>query len=220
MAVELITLPINERKLTRRGQQRKKELMHGAMILFSELGYEATTTRAIAEKVGVTEAVVFRYFPTKLQLFREVVETYKAHHHYSMPYEQYRDLPFEEALTALIRGYLDNSWTNRRSMRLFLLATFHDGEVLKQLGALYDFRKRRLEEMVAERVQSGELRRGVEKFAAEILCLAVTGFLVRTLRREPPSFSKARDKFISELIETVCAGLVSERIEVSVKTSA
>jgi len=210
VAIKLVEAIAPERKLTRRGQQRKKDLMHAAMVLFSEFGYEASTTKAIAESAGVTEAVIFRYFPSKQQLFREVVDLYGPALHYPVPYEEVRDLPSCDALASLVKGYLDNSWVNRRSMRLFLLATFHDAEIQHRLGALFDFRKRRMEEMVAERVRSGELRPGAEAYAAEVICLAVTGFLVRSLRREPQGFGKARDLFLSDLLQTIGHGLLAQ----------
>src|SRR5690349_19696067 len=97
--------PPKRRKLTRRGEQRRKELLHGAMLLFSEHGYEPTTTKSIAESCGVTEAVIFRYFPTKQDLFREVVDTYSPALHYELPFENYRELPFGEALRSLLRDY-------------------------------------------------------------------------------------------------------------------
>lgn len=209
MAIQLVEVVGAERKLTRRGRLRKRELMQGAMLLFSEMGYEATTTKAIAESVGVTEAVIFRYFPSKRQLFREVVDEYKGALHYPVPFEDFRERPFPEALLALLKGYLDNSWANRRCMRLFLLATFHDADVLHQLSALFEYRKARLEAMMAERVRSGELRAGVDAYAAEVICLSVTGFLVRALRKEPASFGRARDRFLSDLLQTVTPGLMA-----------
>lgn len=200
---------INGRKLTRKGTQRRTELLHSAMVLFSELGYEATTTKAIADRSGVTEAVVFRYFPTKRDLFREVVNTYGPRLHYPMPYEELRQKPFGEALQVLIRGYLDNNWTNRRSIRIFLLATFSDTEIQRELGALFDFRQRRLKEMLEERSKSGELKPGVAGFAAEVITLSVTGFMVRALRSEPPNFPRARDEFLRDLARTVEHGLLA-----------
>lgn len=206
------------RKLTRRGRQRRTELLNSAMVLFSEQGFDATTTKAIADHCGVTEAVVFRYFATKRDLFREVVELYGPALHYAMPYEEYRDRPFGEALAALIQGYLDNSWTHRRSMRIFLLATFTDNGIQDVLSSYFEYRHRRLKEMVSERIAVGEIRPETENYAAEIIALTVTGFLVRALRKEPPSYPRARDKFISELVDVVVSGLLTNRPPDQVKS--
>jgi AcrR family transcriptional regulator len=44
-----------------------------AIELFSEKGYAATTTREICQRAGVTKPVLYYYFGSKEQLFREVV---------------------------------------------------------------------------------------------------------------------------------------------------
>lgn len=201
----------NGKKLTRRGKLRRSELLNSAMMLFSEHGYDATTTKAIADHCGVTEAVVFRYFATKRDLFKNVVDHYGPALHYAMPYEELRDRPLGEALAELIRGYLDNSWQHRRSIRIFLLATFTDREIMDMLSRFYIHRQQRLKEMLTERIETNEIRPDVAEHAAEIITLTVTGFLVRALRREPPNFSKARDKFIREMVDVLALGLLSVR---------
>jgi hypothetical protein len=95
---------------------------------------------------------------------------------------------------------------NRRIMRLFLLATFHDEQIQRQLGTLFEERHSRLEQMLSERVKAGELREGREGRVADVICLSVTGFLLRALRKEPDSFSMERDAFLDSLILTVAEG--------------
>lgn len=46
----------------------RRALLHAALSLFGERGYEATTTAAIAARAGVTEMTLFRHFPTKASL--------------------------------------------------------------------------------------------------------------------------------------------------------
>lgn len=207
MIVQDREVATNGRRLTRRGHKRRSELLNSAMELFSEQGYDAATTKAIADHCGVTEAVVFRYFSTKRDLFREVVANYGPALHYPMPYEELRDRPFAEAVATLIQGYLDNSWKHRRSMRMFLLATFNDTEIQAHLMTFFDYRHQRLKEMIVERIDTGEIRTETREYAAEIIALTVTGFLVRALRKEPANYPRARDKFLRELSDVVVKGL-------------
>src|SRR5258708_1698616 len=53
---------------------RKEILMAAARDLFSEQGFRGTTTRQIAERAGVTEAIVFRHFASKDELYWAVLE--------------------------------------------------------------------------------------------------------------------------------------------------
>jgi AcrR family transcriptional regulator len=44
------------------------------MDCFAENGFNGTTTRLLAERVGITEAALYRYFPSKESLYHAIVE--------------------------------------------------------------------------------------------------------------------------------------------------
>jgi AcrR family transcriptional regulator len=52
----------------------KIRIMDSAMDLFSENGFNSTTTRSIAEKAGVNELTIFRHFGTKENLLSKVID--------------------------------------------------------------------------------------------------------------------------------------------------
>jgi TetR/AcrR family transcriptional regulator, fatty acid metabolism regulator protein len=60
------------RRLTR--EVRETQILDAAVHLFREKGYSATSTLEIAQRAGVVEGTIFRYFPTKRQLMITVVE--------------------------------------------------------------------------------------------------------------------------------------------------
>jgi AcrR family transcriptional regulator len=47
--------------------ERRKRLLQEAAAFFAEAGFEGTT-RALAERLGVTQALIYRYFPSKQEL--------------------------------------------------------------------------------------------------------------------------------------------------------
>lgn len=51
---------------------RRQQILEAAVRLFARQGVARTTTRQIAREVGVTEGLIFKYFPTKLELVRAV----------------------------------------------------------------------------------------------------------------------------------------------------
>jgi TetR/AcrR family transcriptional regulator len=53
---------------------RRAQLLNVALNLFSEKGFDGVTTKEIASAAGVTEAVIFRHFPTKQALYQGVLE--------------------------------------------------------------------------------------------------------------------------------------------------
>lgn len=59
-----------------RGIQTRKRLIEAMLGLVNEGGMPVVASvRSIASRAGVTEAVLYRYFPTKDAMFREVWET-------------------------------------------------------------------------------------------------------------------------------------------------
>ena len=54
-------------------KDRRAQLIGAAMRLFSEQGFDGTTTREIAEAAGVNEAIIFRHFASKEELYWAVV---------------------------------------------------------------------------------------------------------------------------------------------------
>jgi AcrR family transcriptional regulator len=55
-----------------RRDQRRQDIIDVASRLFSKLGYENVTLRAIAEEMGYAHATLYRYFPDKSHLLTEV----------------------------------------------------------------------------------------------------------------------------------------------------
>lgn len=49
-------------------ERTRAALLRAAFELFAERGYDATTTKAIADRAGVTEMTLFRHFPGKASL--------------------------------------------------------------------------------------------------------------------------------------------------------
>lgn len=56
-------------------EDRRRQLLHGATDAFTQRPYEAVSVRDIGDMLGVSEALIFRYFPTKASLYEAVLET-------------------------------------------------------------------------------------------------------------------------------------------------
>jgi len=55
-------------------EQRREQLLRIAVHLFSRKGFNGTTTREIAAAAGVTEAIIFRHFATKEDLYTAIID--------------------------------------------------------------------------------------------------------------------------------------------------
>ena len=56
------------------GSSRHQQILQVATELFARQGFDGTTTKHIAERAGVTEALIFRHFPHKQDLYWAVLE--------------------------------------------------------------------------------------------------------------------------------------------------
>lgn len=72
------------------GDERRDQILHTAMELFSRHGFKGTTTKMIAEASGVSEAMVFRHFATKDELYGAII------HHQACGVGEGEGFPWEQ----------------------------------------------------------------------------------------------------------------------------
>ena len=55
--------------------QRREQILQTAVNLFSQRGFKGTTTKEIAKAAGVSEAIIFRHFATKDELYGAILHS-------------------------------------------------------------------------------------------------------------------------------------------------
>jgi AcrR family transcriptional regulator len=66
--------PVVQPKRTRlRAEERREKILEAARKVFLESGFAGARTRRIAEEAGITEALLYRFFPSKSEIFRAAV---------------------------------------------------------------------------------------------------------------------------------------------------
>lgn len=58
--------------------QRRAAIVNAAIKLFSQNGFRGTTTKQLAQEVGVSEPVLYMHFATKSDLYSAIIETLAA----------------------------------------------------------------------------------------------------------------------------------------------
>ncbi|MGH7059915.1 MAG: TetR/AcrR family transcriptional regulator [Stellaceae bacterium] len=53
--------------------ERRKAIVQAAVPLFAKKGFAGTTTKELAEAAGISEALLFRHFPSKKHLYGEIL---------------------------------------------------------------------------------------------------------------------------------------------------
>lgn len=58
------------------GQENRRLVLDAALRVFSDLGFEGASTRAIAAAAGIEQGHLAYYFPSKMALWQQVIETF------------------------------------------------------------------------------------------------------------------------------------------------
>lgn len=164
-----------------KGAERRRLILKMAKRLFARKGYGGVSMDELAAACGVSPAVIYRHFPSKEALYREVLHTFACAR--------------EDYLTALLEGPDDFAETLRRLTLAYLRARLRDRDTLRmELRSIADEdRVRRaiyesqwaglagyVEDMLRERA-GGDGRRAAE--VARLAALAYVGMVREALIR-------------------------------------
>src|SRR5262245_49518545 len=82
-------------------------ILTAADELLGEVGYEAVSMREVAQRAGVTKALVFYHFRNKDELFERVLEAYYQSHLRTLEAAFAGDAPLSQRLHRMTDAYLD-----------------------------------------------------------------------------------------------------------------
>ena len=114
-------------------EERKLQILRVAVSLFSQRGFVGTTTKEIAQAAGVSEAMVFRHFATKQELYSAILD-HKACSGDSMNPEQMvaealKQKDDHAVFERLALGALDHHETDPEFQRLLLHSALEGHEL-------------------------------------------------------------------------------------------
>jgi len=113
--------------------ERRRQLIEVSIDLFARKGFAGTTTKEIAAAAGVTEAIIFRHFATKQDLYTAIVEHMCSRAEtadWLRGAESLMERNDDEGLFRyLMKGILDFTQADRRYERLILFAALEGNEL-------------------------------------------------------------------------------------------
>jgi len=191
----------------RNKQDKLRRIRRAASALFARQGFEATTTRAIAERARVGAGTLFLYCRDKQDLlfliFREEIERVEEQAFDSVP----RDARLVPALMHVFGRLFDYYAADPALSRLFIKElVFQEPEAQAEMAALTGRFLGRLAELVARAQQRGELRADFPPLVAagnffSIYCLSLLAWLGGTVPRA------AQDRVLRDALELQVRGL-------------
>lgn len=96
----------------------RAEILKAADRLFAEVGFDAATTREIAELSGVNKALIHYHFKSKEAVFVALMDDYYGRLNRTVQESLAREGGIREKLAALVDAYLDFLAANRNFSRM------------------------------------------------------------------------------------------------------
>ena len=114
------------------GKDRRQDILKAAMELFAQKGFRGTTTRDLASHAEINEAIIFRHFNTKDELYRAILEE-KSKQLQSAKIEELKQLAMSgddfKFLQAVGHTILDRHEQDTTFMRLCLFSALEGHEL-------------------------------------------------------------------------------------------
>ena len=137
------------------GEERREQILESAVSVFGRRGFEGSTTRALAREAGVSEAMIFRFFPDKAALYRAIIDRFIAASGDPFPRAAAADRDDESVLAALAENLIRDMEQEPQFVRLLLYSAlerhelsrlFFEARILKVTRTLARYLARRMEE--------------------------------------------------------------------------
>ena len=148
------------------GDARREQILKTAIRLFSQYGFSGTTTKKIAEASGVSEAMVFRHFASKSDIYNAILDDKQCHEGIRFPWEE--DPVLQDALAkgddySVFYRLAINGLTKQQSdeafMRLLFYSALEEHELAERffnefVARIYEF----IGSYVSRRQKEGAMR--------------------------------------------------------------
>lgn len=198
-------------QVTRRSQQAartRSRIADAALRLFSENGFGSTSTRLVAEEAGVSEGLVFRYFPTKRALLEGAMATRPTFAgQFDALLGEATDLPVEVALPKLLDGFVELVGAESRTLTTMVAESRTDDELHDLFTTTFRHSLGKLAAYLDRRVEVGDLRSDLDTdVAAQALVGPLLLFFLVNDRLAVEEWRDRASRFATVLLDSWLRG--------------
>ncbi|MFD1337091.1 TetR/AcrR family transcriptional regulator [Oceanobacillus iheyensis] len=137
-------------------ENRKEEILEAGLEVFAKRGYHNTTTAHVAEKAGISQPYVFRFFKTKEKLFIAALD--RAFERILLAFKNVHSSP-EQLVDKMIEAYEELSELHPNEMALQVIGISVTEEAIrnatkKGLSNIQNYTLERFKDAGIENVES------------------------------------------------------------------
>ena len=146
------------------GEERRAVIVKAARTLFAQNGFHATGTTEIAALAGCSEAIIYRHFASKGELFASALEDASAQirERFDATVAGAQSERFSRLLQFWREMICDRLFVEVSRLRVLALAMASDPVINEALRHVSDAHRERMREVVAAGKASGEIRPDVD----------------------------------------------------------
>jgi len=190
--------------------ERRQDIIKAAIELFAKNGFRGTTTRDLAAHAGVNEAIIFRHFNTKQELYRAILEQ-KLSQRQEAHWEEARQLAEsgddQKFLEAFGRQFLERHEGDTTFMRLLMFSALEGHELSEMFLASMSGRDP-LASYFERRMNDGVFRRMDPNLAARaILGMFVSYIQMQEIFGQKKIKTFERNEVVNTFVSIFLAGL-------------
>jgi len=193
-----------------RAEERRDQILREAALCFGTSGFRGTTTRDIAGRVGITEAALYRYFPSKEAIYAAILDKRLAAPDPIEPLEPFaragRD---REVLTRLALALFRSVSDDPSTLRLILYSALEGHEMArpfqeKRIRRLRDF----LSQYIERRAREGAFR-GVDPVlgARAFIGMVVDYLIVREIFGQRDQYPQPPEEVAATFVSIFLDGI-------------
>ena len=199
-------------------EDRRNQIIVTAAELFSQKGFRGTTTKEIAERAGVSEAIIFRHFATKDELYSAILD-FKISQAGERVNERLTDAATrkdDRAFFGLLAfGILEFHCNDETFLRLLLYSALegHDLSSFVFNSAAREF-KERIHRYIEQRINDGAFRPTDIKVAARAFVgMVLHQAEMRTVFKDTDDVEITNQQIADRFVEIFLTGIGNPTIE-------
>ena len=183
---------------------RRQQIVEAALNLFAQHGFAGTSTKRIAQEVGVTEGLIFHYFPTKVALLHEVARqrsTFTGEVRELLAAAGERAA--REVLQGIVIGWIEVMQRQADLVTMLLTESQTNEDVGEAFRGVITATVGAMTEYLESRVRAGELRQDLQVRASAMMFFSSLMFFFLSNRdRVADDWRERATVFTREMLDT------------------
>ncbi|MGQ0699641.1 MAG: TetR/AcrR family transcriptional regulator [Panacagrimonas sp.] len=157
-----------------RGVDVRERVLHAALECFGAFGFEGTSTRAVAERAGVSHPLLLYHFDSKEKLWRNTLEDVVSH--YRQDFELRLKHVDRKDAAACLRAFIENFVRfSARVPQLYRIMTQESTQGSERIHWLIDAHLRESFDEVRDMIRRGQAAKQVREGDSARLYYAIIG---------------------------------------------